>query len=552
MDISKLEQQYLIVRVNGARDLEAIESLRLLDNELETGIKALYDDDAASIVAFLFSKAKFDEESAQAWIDKAREAGIPAAQKAKDGVAFSPRFVLGKDKVIVAAIEELTFDQIRTMLVNALESGDATIDGEPRWPWLIDVYPEHCVVEFQGRFYDAPYTRNEDGEIEFGEWTEVLRVYIPASRSGAENGAAQVFNLSLKNPDDTFRAEVNADGDDDGLIWKEIFRVSATFRPDTGAMLIVTEDMVQALYESFMGGALDRVPVTATSHFHRDGGLVPVTETIGFVERVMLVDGSLYAGLRILDDDIRDKIEKGLIADCSIYAVPDWVDARTGKRWDWALLHLLLTNYPQITDMKSFGEKPADMAASRLARHYTEVKNMGENKQRAQETPNEISAEERTILEKARALAAQGISLDNIQEQAVALRRKARDLEVTEIVAALEGRAQREDVVQVEGYRHYPAVIAAAESLLRDGVGFEAVSQDGKSAVDQMVIKLLNALPAEARMAVSQPERPSREATPAQVQPPKVERGADGHLSREQLMAMSDEDFDAYINSIRV
>ena len=67
--LEELTQGWLVVPTGGA-DLDAIadrDDLRVLDEEFDTGVKALFAGDDDSIVAFLFSPGHFDEKKAKAW-----------------------------------------------------------------------------------------------------------------------------------------------------------------------------------------------------------------------------------------------------------------------------------------------------------------------------------------------------------------------------------------------------------------------------------------------------------------------------------------------------
>ena len=140
--------------------------------------------------------------------------------------------------------------------------------------------------------------------------------------------------------------------------------------------------------------------------------------------------------------------------------------------------------------------------------------------QTEQETPPEFAAFQ--------ALLDRGITPEALAEQANAIRNEARTLEVDGIVAALQGRAQREDVAQLEGYTHYPAVVTAVETALRGVQENEAlamsITQSGRCPLDAVVLQIVNALPADARLALDAPERPPREMR--QTHPERVQGAA--------------------------
>jgi hypothetical protein len=384
----------------------------------------------------------------------------------------------------------------------------------------------------------------KDAGLEAPELKVSTSATVPASQRPHR------FILELHSPPAGFQV---AGGED--LIWKEIFRVSSTFRAD-GSILKVEQPMVDALSSAFEAKVVDKVPITANTHYEGENGIVPAKDTNGEVAMLVQEDGSLFGGLRIVDEDIRAKIDQNLIASCSIYAWPNYVDRRDGKVWPWVLAHLLLTNYPQLPDMKPFGEKPASLAASAWAgamplTYVEENRIMPENASTTQPAgAATLSAEDAALLEQAKKLKAEGLSFDTLKTQRDALKAQARELEVKSIVAALEGKQARDGVTAIEGFRHYPAVIAAAERVLRgQGIGFSVdVSQEGKAAVDEVVISILNAIPQEGRIALTVQTRPDR--SDAGMQAPPAHQHRTTPLTPEQAEQVSDEAIEQFVAQI--
>jgi hypothetical protein len=548
MDLETLERTYYVVAAAGAKTLEAYQDgdLRVLDEELETGVKALFSNEHESIVAFLFAKGHFTDEAAQAWV-KAAE---------KEGINLSIRFMtrMGQGQV-VSTQAEASFKDIFGLLGEAIDGDGLTMpDGSYRWPWLIDAYPEYCIVEIGARTYKLTYTLNDDLTVEFGALQEVQRTWDPVPAAAATDGSieARRFILQLRDVPEGFETDV-PEGDD--LIWKEIFRVSTTFRAD-GSVLEVDQPMVDHLAESYGASVLDKIPITASTHYEETNGIVPAEDTNGEVAAIVQEGGSLFGGLRIVDPDIREKIDQNLIASCSIYAWPNYVDRRDGKVWPWVLGHLLLTNYPQLPDLKPFGEKPESLAASMFAEAdtvtYVEDTDMPENTTGTNvQTAPVLSVEDQALLAEAKRLRAEGVSLSALQTQQEELRTQARTLEVGSIVSALEGRQDRDDVTSIEGYRHYPAVIAAAERMLAgEGIGFSLdITQSGKANTDQLVLGILNAIPAEGRLALAAPVTPNRAPESQTPQPVSTEHRTTP-LTPEQRANVSDEAVDDFVDRI--
>lgn len=255
----------------------------------------------------------------------------------------------------------------------------------------------------------------------------------------------------------------------------------------------------------------------ATERAWKGGGLVPAESNTGFVEKLKLVGQSLWAGFRFTDDETRERVEQGTVKDVSIYAAPDVHDPRTGQKWPWVLMHVLLTNYPQVQGLALFGsEEPvaADAFAGAKIIHLEEVKDMGDDKQDAVT----LTAEEAQQFEALRALRlsadqvaewqAMGLSFERVKALVVdeeATRTKARGLEVQAILLALEGQGEHDGVTQVEGTRHWPVVCTEVEKALKEQVAPLAldVGSDGKTGLDEVVLSIVNAIPAEGRMSLT-------------------------------------------------
>jgi len=555
MDVEKLKELYIVILAKGVSGLEGYDTLRLLDNELEAGVKALYDDDGETIVAFCFSRGSYTEDEAREWVATAEKSGVNLSLKAQVGRRKGrrqPTFSLQGGKLLGTAVEDLSFGDISGLLAELLEGMQTTgPDGMYRFPWLVDVYVDHCIVALGMRYYRIPYDIDDANQVTLGEPVEVRREWMPIAPSNelaaGVVGQPMVFSIHLEEPR-ALPAEIS--GQDGGLLWKEVFRTGTTFRPVTGDALTVEQPMIDGMADAFDAGVFPMVPITSSTHYEESGGIIPAKDTDGFVKRVLKAGGSLYAGLDVISDDVRERIEDGRIKGCSVFVWFDVHDRKQkNKTWPFVLVHLLLTNYPQLPDLAEFGVVPEALAASFTGvgcKHYVEEDDMTD-KQKPQGAdpqlqPAAISPEDAAILAKAKALEAAGYSLDGAVERQTQLRQKARKLEIDSIVAALEGRADRGDVVVVEGTRHFPAIVAAVEQALRGGEGFD-VSDDGIGAADALVLSVANAIPKEGRLALEgAPARPRR-AEP-QGPPPRTHRTEP--LPPEQLEKVSDEQVDQF------
>jgi hypothetical protein len=569
VNLEFLQNAYIVIAAKGAKSLESydLDDLRVMDEELDQGVKAVYSDESEGIVAFLFLKGVFAEEEAEAWMEAAEKEGINLGVPRGRG----KRFLMASARPLVAALPDVDFGTIYVLIGEALDDEGLTLpDGSFRWPWLIEVYPNFCIVESRGRLYRLPYTLDDQNKVQFGEPVEVRRAYVEVPTveggeglSGFEQaGDPQAFVVRLRDVPEGF--QVPTDGE--GLIWKEIFRVSRTYRGEN-EVLEVSQEIVDETYRSFQAGVLDMVPITSEGHFEELGGFVPIKATDGIVAQVMKSGGSLYAGLDLRDPVAREKVELGLVSSCSVYIWPEVVDRRDGSVWPWVLWHLLLTNYAQLPGLKEYGEGPGELAASADARKIKTFveEGMPERNQENQEPTAaavELTDADRALLAELRSLQEQGVTAEGLREMADAtraqqeqVRQQARDLEVRSIVAAMEGSQAREDVVVVENRRHYPAVVAAVERVLRENQAIVAsLSQEGRSVLDQLVLAVINALPAEARLALGQePDRPDR--SPEEPKEPQQPVGArvvarTTPLSAEEYAEVSDEQVEGLLKKI--
>jgi hypothetical protein len=435
------------------------------------------------------------------------------------------------DVTVGLQVGDISFTEILSLLGNALNRDGIEFDGTTEWPWLVDIYPGYVIVDIRGELYRLPVSFDEQNRPVFGTPVKVSKVYVdlPAQSAAAhlvlpDKPRRQVmFHLKMKDPPASFHAAA-VPGETDDLIWKEIIQVSATFRPGTGEPFVVDQPMVDALYESFAASVLNVVPITASHHWEEFWGIIPAEETKGFVQRLVKEDERLYAGLKIADQEtLKAILIDKTIQDVSIYAWPDFHDQRTDKVWPWVLVHLLLTNYPQLPDLAPFGVKPESVAATVKGasyQPYMEVSIMPDKiEQPAGTQPAAITPEELAELGQYRRLKAEGLSIDTLKAQQASLKGQARALEVQSIIAALQGTGARVDVQSLEGYRHYPAVIAAVKVALKQENVSASIAQDGKSPLDNLVLGVINALPAEARIKLEQPPHVSRATEDGQTPP---------------------------------
>ena len=146
-------------------------------------------------------------------------------------------------------------------------------------------------------------------------------------------------------------------------------------------------------------------------------------------------------------------------------------------------------------------------------------------------------------IQELQALKALGLSAEAIaamQSRDAAVRQKVREMEVSAIVHALQGKGEHAGVTQVEGYVHYPVVAQAVEKALQDLPQVLALDadDDGVTGVDTTILSIVNALPQEARLTLEQP-RGRKDGDDTQVAANDGDKPK--KLTKEQLDQIADE-----------
>jgi hypothetical protein len=90
----------------------------------------------------------------------------------------------------------------------------------------------------------------------------------------------------------------------------------------------------------------------------------------------------------------------------------------------------------------------------------------------------------------------------------------------------MEATETHPGVTRIEGYRHWPVVIAAVEKALREHPKALALAanDDGQTGLDAVVLEVANAIPQEARMALAaQPASSKAPVDPSLSEPNATE-----------------------------
>lgn len=518
IDLTKLED-YIVIPLAGG-DVKNAKDLRELDQNFGNGVAALWSDAVQGILAFAFFKTVWNEDDARRWVAQAKSGDVKeaAAEDAQGKDAKGGNMPYKSMEEVNPAIKgvepAVTLAQANTIAAwaDAMEQAE---DG-PDNPWAV------AIANFKKAY-----------EVQNGAWV----------KREAEKAASALYAFDSILADGT-----PAQQQGDGLLWKEVIKPGAWFKMDTGAKIEVTPDIINETYRAFSAGLPRYISVPADSHHSDKRGAVPAELNRGFVKDLKIIDGALFGGFKLTDPQISAAVQEGSIADCSVYLQPEVVHPSTGEKFKWVLRHVLLTNNPLVQDLRAFGDLPADGDdANVTVFHYRQAapEHIGSKEETMPEEKNEekaLSGADEILLtgDAAReyaVLAGLGLTADEIKTlaaqrdaiaaQAEALRTKAREMEVIHIVKALEGADEHRDVVQVSGYRHYPVIVSAVEKALREAPEVLALDADdnGVSPLDAAVLRVVNALPAEARIKATDepaadkraPVAASNEVTDAQL-----------------------------------
>ena len=492
------------------------ENLRPLDLDFGAGIKALWSDEAGTITAFVFSPGMFNEESAQEWLNDAKNLTACEFEAADAALALTS---FGEIQDIVN--KELT----------RMYTGETPGDMEPVRCWIFSIGPERVVFNRQnGPLMVADYII-VDGEALIDNVREVTSRQVFTIKGTGEEIALSGEQNVIYAFTSTLRDGAEAEEADDGLVWKEIIHPGQWFKTGSGKEIEVTNDIINEAVRAFNAGMPRYVSIPSNHHHLRTGGIVPVEENRGFVRKIKKIGARVFGGMDIKNADTLRGINDGSIADCSVYIQPGAFHNSTGEKFNWIFRHVLLTNDPLVNDLSGFGAAIPASGSDAEVYHFHQMEVT---------MPDEItmSSEQAAILEKLEALdlsAEDVVALagqrEAIAAQAAELRAQKRDLEIACIVNAMQGKGAHPLVTPVEGVAHYPVVASAVEAALKglpEALALDADS-DGATPVDAVVMGIVNAIPVEGRIALN-----------AQPNAPQAPLSA-----KKSTQDLSDEEFDA-------
>jgi hypothetical protein len=163
------------------------------------------------------------------------------------------------------------------------------------------------------------------------------------------------------------------EADSEGLIWKPIMR-SGTWKfspskegaaPKTLTITKVGESdrgkltiSMDELKSNFEAGAVEHVTIPAS---HAD----TVLENTGFIRKLRFAKDEegrdvLEAGMDFTEPDVKEKAQRGTIANTSAGVLFDYIHKEKGVKFRSVLAHAALTNRPWLNGMKPFGVNASD------------------------------------------------------------------------------------------------------------------------------------------------------------------------------------------------
>ncbi len=546
VDLEHLDR-YVVVQVDGQPVLAEVADLRELEGDFGHGVYPLWSDELQSIVAFAFEPVFFNAAEAQEWVAKAMEKQ-PAEMSVMDvlqGIVAPLTRALGSmlggrgEDGTPGATGLRSFEDTNRLVRQVLEDryrdppGPGIQEANIAGPWIIEIGPSTAIVEMDGQMYSIAYTIGEEDSVTLGELRPIEKQWI---REDGTPVYLHSFAVHMKAGDE-------ADDEDDGLIWKEIIHPGKWFKTDTGRAMEITADIIKGAFKAWKAGLPKYISVPADSHHGISDGIVPPQANRGFVEKLKLVKDRLFAGFRFTDPEIGQGVQLGNIADVSVFLRPNVTHPETGKQFLWTLQHVLLTNDPLVQDLEPFGVAASAEAGRefvvQMYRQATdeEVNEMAEDTRQEGGQPEglTLSAEEADVYQQFQGL---GLSAEEVKTLIAGreqVRQKGRDLEITQIVRALEGSEEHGGVVQVEGSRHWPVVCVAVEKALREQPEALALAADdeGRTGLDAVVLEIVNALPAESRMVLQ--AQPMGSKDPADP----LADGEDEEPSEEQITELA-------------
>jgi len=546
IDVEKLDN-YIVLKT-GDKAPADVPDIREFETDFGPGVYGLWSDAEQTFIAFAFEPTRYDEESARAWLKNQQEKNFSGLDLIREFFGPLTRLFTGGAKP-KKPMQARGYDEIRRLLDDALEamfprSSDASLPYDD--PWIVDFGLNAVIFDLGRERYVASYSISADDAVTISQYQPVDEQWVKPDGSPV---ILHSFDVRLGSGEE-------AEEPDDGLIWKELIHPGKWYKMDTGRIVEVTEEIIQAIFDAWKAGLPKYISVPADHHHQESNGSVPAEANRGFVKKLKLIGKRLFGGFMLTDPDTSYGVQTGSTADCSVSIVPDVIHPETGKQYDWVLQHVLLTNEPLVQDLSPFGVAASGSDGDAVVVSYRQYNNqstqevnaMSGQSQKQSGAPGEggeapqgivLSAEDQAMLDTMRGMQLSAGDVQVMLDERQAVRTKARELEITKVVRALEGKEEHPAVVQIEGYRHSPVVCAAVEKVLKEkpqAMNLFA-NDDGGTEIDALVLDIVNAIPEAGRVALSSGEAaPAGTHTPEETDPTLQAEG--GEVSDEQIVAL--------------
>lgn len=398
---------------------------------------------------------------------------------------------------------EMGFNDLRSQLDKALNEdyGSTTESGYvdyamKYWVRDVDVKSNKAFVCEEGtKYYVVPFSVDKSGEVavsDYEQWTQVEEKWVAANLADEPQLLAEMYfdGSEVKEEDGLIYKTLLREGNwkySPGPNQKPIARPITVVKdgPSDGSKLIVS---IGEIKSNFDVGAVEHVTIPET---HDD----KVSENTGFVRKMRVgqdEDGRtiLEAGFDFTEPEIKEKVQRGTIANTSAGILFDYIRKEDGKKYNAVVAHAALTNHPWLTGMKPFGVTASEnLRVVAFSEENNTHKTSGgdnvpttpEDKDRGVETPKV----EDSFLTKL------GLSEDEVS---------ARLSELENLRKESKRNAVKEQIRNWQEKGVVPAVLTAAEPFLLADNGVVALnlSQDGvdkQFTATQIVEALVNATP---------------------------------------------------------
>jgi phage I-like protein len=392
------------------------------------------------------------------------------------------------------------YDSLRRKIQSSLNEDYSSEDVNASYSyWVEDITKDMALVCHGGtEYYVVPFSLRR-GEVEVAqeeEWKMVEKAWVEANLSQDSQILAEMY---FEDSDTT---------EEDGLIWKTILR-EGTWKFSPGSdqkpiakpitivkngksdakKLIISMDEIK---ENFDNGVVEHVTIPVT---HAD----TVLENTGFVKALRFGKddkgrATLEAGHEFTEPDVKEKVERGTIANTSAGVLFDYIQKEVGKKFNAVIAHVALTNHPWLNGMKPFGvEASENMAIVTFSEDISDSAQEAEGGEIVSTTEVETTTTEETTTE-----APSPTFLDEIGLSEDEVRERLHRLDAAEA----ENKRSRIDARckswQDEGKS--PALVKEAKAILMADNGTVAInlSEEGETknlSLSEVVERLVNSVP---------------------------------------------------------